>query len=62
MTVDPEHPRRPYDPDHPLRPEERRRRPSVDQPLNAQRRPLWPAVLVVLAIVALVGVVVALVI
>jgi hypothetical protein len=34
----------------------------VDQPLNAQRRPLWPAVLVVLAIVALVGVVVALVI
>lgn len=62
MTVDPEHPRRPYDPDHPLRPEEQRRRPSVDQPLNAQRRPLWPAVLVVLAIVALVGVVVALVV
>lgn len=62
MTVDPEHPRRPYDPDHPLRPEEHRRRPSVDQPLIAQRRPLWPAVLVVLAIVALVGVVVALVI
>lgn len=60
MTVDPEHPRRPYDPDHPLRADEHRRRPSVDQPLNARRRPLGPAVLVVLAIVALVAVVVAL--
>ena len=60
MTADPEHPQRPYDPNHPLRPDEHRTRPSTNQPLNAQRRPLWPAVLVVLAIAALVAVVIGL--
>lgn len=60
MSVDPEHPRRPYDPDHPLRPDEHRTRPSVNQPLNARRRPLAPALLTVLGIVVLVVGVVAL--
>lgn len=59
MTADPEHPQRPYDPNHPLRPDEHRTRPSTNQPLNARRRPLAPALLAVLGIVALVVVVVA---
>ncbi len=60
MHPDPEHPQRPYDPEHPLRPDEHRRRPSVNQPLNAQRRPLAPALLAVVGIVVLVVGVVAL--
>lgn len=59
MTADPEHPRRPYDPNHPLRPDEHRTRPTTNQPLNARRRPLAPALLAVLGIVVLVVVVVA---
>jgi len=59
MTADPEHPRRPYDPNHPLRPDEHRTRPTTNQPLNARRRPLAPALLAVLGIIALVVVVVA---
>ena len=61
MTVtDPEHPHRPYDPDHPISPSEERTRPTTDQPLNAERRPLAPAVVTVIGIFALVVGVVAL--
>lgn len=59
MSVDPEHPQRPYDPNRPLRPDEHRTRPSTNQPLSARRRPLAPALLAVLGIVVLVALVVA---